>query len=126
MAPGFQSVKHCTALSFSRALPYARSARDCGFRIDFYPFCIRLLFAMLEFLVMARRPSFSRDEKVWSRQDLKEITRNLLLLSEPAVREFYQRAYRACAIINSSTFPRAQAIQELVQAWKQMRKWRMR
>ena len=55
---------------------------------------------------MARRPTFSRDEKVWSRQDLKEITRNLSVLSEPAVREFYQRAYRACAIINSSTFPR--------------------
>ena len=81
---------------------------------------------MIEFVVMARRPSFSKDEKVWSRQELKEITRNLSLLSEPAVREFYQRAYRACAIINRSTFPRAQAIQELVQAWKQMRKWRMR
>jgi hypothetical protein len=72
---------------------------------------------------MARRPTL-KDDKIWSREEFKEIERNLSALSEPGVREFYQRAYRACAIINSSTFPRAQAIQELVQAWKQLRKWR--
>jgi len=73
---------------------------------------------------MARRPSFGGGEKIWSAEDLKEIGRNLALLSEHAVREVYQRAYRECAIINGSTFPPARAIQELVQAWKQLRKWR--
>jgi len=41
-----------------------------------------------------------------------------------AVLDLYQRAYRSCRIINSSTFPTARSIQELVQAWKQLRKWR--
>lgn len=73
---------------------------------------------------MARRPDPGRKEEIWTRKDLDEMSRNLSLLSEHGVREFYQRAYRQCAIINSSTFPPARAIQELVQAWKQLRKWR--
>jgi hypothetical protein len=77
-------------------------------------------------VAMARRPDFARKEEIWSRDDLKEILHNLSLLSEDGVREFYQRAYRECNIINSSTFPAARAIQELVQAWKQLRKWRKR
>jgi hypothetical protein len=72
---------------------------------------------------MARRPNLEK-EKIWRREDLKEIAHNLSLMSEPAVREFYQRAYRECAIINSSTFPSARSIQELVRAWKQLRRWR--
>ena len=72
---------------------------------------------------MARRPDFSNEE-FFSREELVEMGRNLSLMSEHAVREFYQRAYRDCRIINSSTFPRARALQELVQAWKQLRKWR--
>jgi hypothetical protein len=75
---------------------------------------------------MARRPDFGKGERIWSREDLKEIGRNLAVLSEHGVREFYQRAHRECAIINSQTFPPARAIQELVQAWKQLRKWRRR
>lgn len=73
---------------------------------------------------MARRPDFGKHEEIWSRKDLDEMQHNLSLLSEQGVREFYQRAYRACVIINSHTFPPARAIQELVQAWKQLRKWR--
>jgi hypothetical protein len=75
---------------------------------------------------MARRHEFGNKEPMWSHEDLKEIARNLAVLSEHGVREFYQRAYRECAIINSSTFPPARAIQELVTAWKQLRKWRVR
>jgi hypothetical protein len=75
---------------------------------------------------VARRPQVGKKEEIWSRDDLKEITRNLALLSEGGVREFYQRAYRECAIINGSTFPPARAVQELVTAWKQLRKWRTR
>jgi hypothetical protein len=75
---------------------------------------------------MARRPDFRKRDEPWTREDLKEIVRNLAVLSEPAVREVYQRAYRECAIINSGTFPSARSMQELVTAWKQLRKWRMR
>lgn len=78
---------------------------------------------MLESFVMARRPNHEQ-EKVLSREELKEFGRSLSFLSEAAVREFYDRAYRECRIINSHTFPPAHAVQELVQAWKQLRKWR--
>ena len=78
----------------------------------------------VESSVMARRPDPGKREHMWTREDLKEIIHNLSLLSEHGVREFYQRAYRECAIINSHTFPPTRAIQELVQAWKQLRKWR--
>ena len=73
---------------------------------------------------MARRPDPGKKEETWTRKDLDQILHNLALLSEHGVREFYQRAYRECAIINSQTFPPARAVQELVQAWKQLRKWR--
>lgn len=73
---------------------------------------------------MARRPDPGKQVESWSRKDLDEMQHNLSLLSEQGVREFYQRAYRECAIINSRKFPPARAIQELVQAWKQLRKWR--
>ena len=80
---------------------------------------------MLKSLVMARRPDCGTEkDEMWGRVELKEIGRKLSFLSEPAVREFYDRAYRECRIINSRTFPPARAIQELVQAWKQLRKWR--
>jgi hypothetical protein len=74
--------------------------------------------------LMARRPDFRNKEEIWSAEDLKGIARNLAVLSEPAVREVYQRAYRECAIINSRTFPSARSMQELVTAWKLLRKWR--
>lgn len=73
---------------------------------------------------MARRPDVSKREEMFSREDLKELGDNLAHLSERAVLDFYQRAYGACRIINSSTFPSIRSIQELVQAWKQLRKWR--
>lgn len=74
--------------------------------------------------IMARRPDFG-EEKVWTTQELKEITHNLALLSIQGVREFYERAYRECRI-SGRDFPPARAVQELVQAWKLLRKWRRR
>lgn len=50
---------------------------------------------------MARRPDPGKKEEMWTRADLDEIARNLSLLSEHGVREFYERAYRECRIINS-------------------------
>jgi hypothetical protein len=73
---------------------------------------------------MARRPDFGRREDMMSRQDLKALAESLSRLSQPAVLDVYQKAYRDCRIVNSSTFPSARAVQELVQAWKQLRKWR--
>jgi hypothetical protein len=73
---------------------------------------------------MPRRPEFGK-EKIWTEQELKEIARNLALLSAQGVREFYERAYRECRI-SGRDFPPARAVQELVQAWKQLRKWRAR
>lgn len=73
---------------------------------------------------MAHRPEFNKREEVLSRDDLRELIRNLSLLSEHAVLDFYRSAYRECAIINSRTFPPPRAIQQLVQAWKTLRNWR--
>ena len=64
-----------------------------------------------------------RDDTL-TREPLKELGENLAHLSPSAVLDFYQRAYRDCRIINGHTFPPARAVQELVQAWKQLRKWR--
>jgi hypothetical protein len=75
---------------------------------------------------MARRPDSGNREEIWTHAELEQIARNLSLLSEHGVREFYERAYRECRIINSHTFPPARAMQELVRAWKQLRKWRRR
>ena len=73
---------------------------------------------------MARRPDPTRREDVMSEADLMALGENLAHLSMPAVLDFYQQAYRACRIINNSTFPTPRSVQELVQAWKQLRKWR--
>jgi hypothetical protein len=73
---------------------------------------------------MARRPDIERREDILTREHLDELARNLSHLSMSAVLDFYQRCYRNCRIINSHTFPSARAVQELVQAWKQLRKWR--
>jgi hypothetical protein len=74
--------------------------------------------------VIARRPDFGEKEEVWTREELEEIARNLAVLSEPAVLEVYRRAHRECAIISGRTFPSARSMQELVTAWKLLRKWR--
>jgi hypothetical protein len=72
---------------------------------------------------MARRPGREQQE-ILSREGLRDMARQLAHLSEPAVIEVYQRAHRECTIINRGTFPTARSIQELVTAWKQLRKWR--
>jgi hypothetical protein len=46
---------------------------------------------------MARRPDFG-GEKFFSREDLKAMARSMSFLSESAIRDIYQRAYRDCQI----------------------------
>jgi hypothetical protein len=41
----------------------------------------------------------------------------------PAVREFYEVAYRDCRLVNDH-LPSPRQIQTLVQVWKQLWKWR--
>lgn len=73
---------------------------------------------------MARRPDYWKREEILSRDELKTLRERLAHLTEPSVRDLYERAYQSCRIINRSTFPTPKAMQELVQAWKQLRKWR--
>jgi hypothetical protein len=73
--------------------------------------------------LMARRPDFGKRYEVLSRQDLAALRDSLAHLSDGHVRDFYQRAYERCRL-TSRDFPPARAIQELVQAWKLLRKWR--
>ena len=70
---------------------------------------------------MARRPR--PPDEVLTKNDLAELQRRLSMMSVTAVQDFYQSAHMVCRI-GSGHFPSARAIQELVQAWKQMRKWR--
>ena len=70
---------------------------------------------------MARR-SRPPDE-VLSRKDLAGLQRRLSMMSQTAVQDFYQSAHLVCRM-GPGHFPSAKAIQELVSAWKQVRKWR--
>ena len=60
--------------------------------------------------------------RLLSEENLKEIRHNLAHLSLPAVRNFYEQAYRDCRLVNDLPSPRQ--IQTLVQVWKQLWKWR--
>ena len=71
--------------------------------------------------VMARRP-WPADE-ILTRKELADLQRRLSMMSVTAVQDFYRSAHLVCRI-GPGHFPSARAIQELVQAWKQMRKWR--
>jgi hypothetical protein len=70
---------------------------------------------------MARR--LQPPDEILTRKDLAELQRRLSMMSITAVQDFYQYTHSACRI-GPGHFPSARAIQELVQAWKQMRKWR--
>jgi hypothetical protein len=70
---------------------------------------------------MARRPR-SPDE-ILTRKDLAALQQRLAMMSTTAVEDFYQYTHNTCRI-GPEHFPSPRAIQELVQAWKQMRKWR--
>jgi hypothetical protein len=71
---------------------------------------------------MAPRPTSPKDEAL-TEADLKELQRRLSLLSMSHVEDFYRESHRECCL-NDRTYPAARSIQQLVQAWKQLRKWR--
>jgi len=69
---------------------------------------------------VARRAKPS--DEILTRKDLAELQQRLSMMSTTAVQDFYQYAHSACRIFPGH-FSSARSIQELVQAWKQMRKW---
>ena len=70
---------------------------------------------------MAKRPDVLK--QVLSREDLAELQRRLHQMSVTGVEDFYRTAYIACRL-DGDRVPSPRLIQELVQAWKQMRKWK--
>jgi hypothetical protein len=72
---------------------------------------------------MARRPEVPSTKDVLSRDDLAELQRKLSQMSVTGLQDFYRTAYYRCRL-EGERVPQARAIQELVQAWKRMRKWR--
>jgi len=71
---------------------------------------------------MARRPDSEKGE-ILSVKDLKELHHNLAHLSVEAVRDLYDRTYRDCRLIYKR-LPTPKQMQILIQAWKQLWKWR--
>ena len=62
-------------------------------------------------------------ERPLTEPELKALQQNLARLSEPSVRQAYQRAWEECRM-KGERIPPAKAVQQLVQAWKQLWKWR--
>jgi hypothetical protein len=56
-------------------------------------------------------------------EELNELRNNLARLSEAGVENAYKEAYKACEI-RGGRLPRPVAIQQLVQAWRQLWHWR--
>jgi len=56
-------------------------------------------------------------------RDLEEFSRRLSMLSTPGVEGVYQTAYRDCAF-KGNRLPPAVAVQQLVAAWRVLRKIR--
>jgi hypothetical protein len=69
---------------------------------------------------MANRPE---PEPIMSREALAEFSRRLSMLSEPGVEAVYQTAYKDCAF-DGRRLPSSAAIQQLVAAWKVLRRFR--
>ena len=74
---------------------------------------------------MARRPNLQGPQKedILTTDDLKQMREDLSRLSLEAVRHAYQTAYSRCRMVNDRV-PSVRSMQELVQAWKQLRHWR--
>lgn len=74
---------------------------------------------------MAYRPDASEFDKPLTPDELKELHRRMALLSPHHVQLAYRNAHKDCQM-DGDVLPRASALQELVTAWKLMRKWKRR
>jgi len=75
---------------------------------------------MVACLHMSR--SRERNDEVLSQEELKDLRRQLALLSPAGVRNFYDQAHQDCRMIYGR-LPSPKKIQTLVQVWKQLWKW---
>jgi len=73
--------------------------------------------------VVAYRPDFEPPDKPLSAEELKQYAASLAKLSPHHVQIEYQRVYMECRMFGT-VLPSAKAIQQLVQIWKQLWKWR--
>jgi len=71
---------------------------------------------------MARRRNQPEDE-IMTPRDVEDLRARLSRLSIDAVRHAYNTAYARCRMVNDRV-PSARSMQELVQVWKQLWKWR--
>jgi hypothetical protein len=73
-------------------------------------------------MVANKRRIWKTHEETLSAEQLAELRRRLSMLHPSSVEQFYQEAHQKCALL-SGKVANASAIQELVTAWKQLRKW---
>jgi len=62
-------------------------------------------------------------ERPLTEQELRALQQNLARLSEPSVKKVYRQAWEECRM-KGERLPPAKAVQQLVQAWKLLWKWR--
>ena len=72
---------------------------------------------------MARRRTEFRQDDVLTGVEVNALRERLSKIDRHAVEAFYRAAYHRCAL-QAWSLPTPRAIQELVQAWRQLRKWR--
>ena len=70
---------------------------------------------------MAKRPDFT-PEKPFTEEQLSEIRRKFAMLSKPSLQTAYTEALERCKLARDGRPPKAEHIQTLVQAWRQLRK----
>lgn len=63
------------------------------------------------------------DDRPFSAEELRDLQDRLARLSEASVEAVYRQAHNACRM-EGDRLPGPRVIQELVQAWKQLWKWR--
>jgi hypothetical protein len=71
---------------------------------------------------MDRRPE-KPEQDVLRPEELEQLRRNLSLLSTDGVERFYREVHTNCAVERK---PSAKVIQQLVTAWKILRRWNWR
>ena len=71
---------------------------------------------------MVRRHDLPQEDFLTA-DELRQMREGLSRLSLDAVRHAYQTAYARCRMVNDH-IPSARSMQELVQTWKQLWRWR--
>jgi hypothetical protein len=73
---------------------------------------------------MSRRSKTEfRKEEIMTPAEIEQLRHNISLLSAQSVENFYRETHKACEVERK---PGPRAIQQLVQAWKQLRRWNWR